>query len=259
MSFLLADPAQDGGQWDMLVNLIKKHGVMPKNAFPESYSSESTGRMNGILKSKLREFAKALRDLVAKDASETEINSLVLEQMNTIYRIVGICLGIPDDKFTWEYYDKTKAYKSVGPIAPKEFYERYVKPCFNVDDKFCLVSDPRPSNPFGKLYTVDCLGNMVDGRLTIYNNQPAEVLMKVCAESIKNNEPVWFGSEVSKRFSQKKGIQDLQCHNYKATFDTDVFVDLDKAHRLMYGESSMTHAMVFTAVSIVRTFFFYCI
>lgn len=43
----------------------------------------------------------------------------------------------------------------------------------------CLVHDPRPSNPFGRPYTVHCLGNMTDGRPTIYNNQPIEMLMKV--------------------------------------------------------------------------------
>ena len=59
------------------------------------------------------------------------------------------------------------------------------------------MSDPRPQNPFGKLYTVDCLGNVVGGSQVIYNNQPIEVLMKVTAESIKAGEPVWFGSEVA--------------------------------------------------------------
>jgi len=62
--------------------------------------------------------------------------------------------------------------------------------------KVCIVSDPRPENSFGKLYTVDCLGNVVGGRQVIYNNQPIEVLMEVTAKSIKAGEPVWFGSEV---------------------------------------------------------------
>lgn len=41
----------------MLVNLITKHGVMPKKCFPESYSCESSMRMNGVLKSKVRPIA----------------------------------------------------------------------------------------------------------------------------------------------------------------------------------------------------------
>lgn len=250
VSWLLGDPTCDGGQWDMLVNLITRHGLVPKKLFPESFSCESTMRMNGLLKSKLREFGKALRDMIANGASDEELDNQIVEQMTVIYRIVGICLGIPSESFTWEYYDKAKNYNCIGPITPVEFYEKYVKPSYDVNDKVCLVTDPRPTNAYGNAYTVDYLGNVVGGRATIYNNQPVELLMNLCAESIKQNEAVWFGCEVSKRFAAKQGVQDLNAHNFKLVFGTDVQVGLTKADRLLYGESMMTHAMAFTAVSI---------
>lgn len=53
VSFLLNDPTCDGGQWDMICNLINKHGLMPKKCFPESYSCESSARLNAVLKSKV--------------------------------------------------------------------------------------------------------------------------------------------------------------------------------------------------------------
>ena len=37
-------------------------------------------------------------------------------------------------------------------------------------------------------------------------------------------------------------------HNYKLTFGISM-VKLDKAQRLLYGDSLMTHAMVFTGLS----------
>lgn len=52
----------------------------------------------------------------------------------------------------------------------------------------CLVNDPRPQNPYGKLYSVEFLGNMVGGRSTLYNNQPIQLLKKAAAESIKDGE-----------------------------------------------------------------------
>lgn len=36
--------------------------------------------------------------------------------------------------------------------------------------------------------------------------------------------------------------------DFKLVFNTEVQVGLNKADRLMYGDSCMTHAMVFTAV-----------
>jgi bleomycin hydrolase len=211
VSFLLNDPIGDGGQWDMIVNIITKHGVMPKKCFPESFSSESSGRMNAILKSKLREYAKVLRDLFSGNASSEELQAKVDEQMAEIYNIVGICLGIPPSHFTWEYYDKNKKYFSVGPITALDFYEEHVKPCFNVLDKVCLVTDPRPSNEFSKGYTVDCLGNVVGGRQVFYNNQPVDVLIDLIMKSLKDNEAVWFGCDVGARFARfQGGIEDLE-------------------------------------------------
>ncbi|XKL64742.1 hypothetical protein PGB90_004828 [Kerria lacca] len=250
VSYLLSKPMNDGGQWDMIVNLINKHGLIPKKNFPESVSSESSGQVNSILTSKLREFAIVLRKMVEDGNSDADIKLKIDEQMVIIYRVVGICIGIPSTNFTWEYLDKSKQYHTVGPLTPLEFYEKHVKPIYNLDDKVCLVTDPRPTNRYNQAYTVDCLGNVVGGRKVIYNNQPVELLAQLCVQSIKNNEPVWFGCQVSKRFSNKLGMQDLQIHDYKLVFGVDISIPMTKAQRMIYGESAMSHAMVLTAVSV---------
>ncbi|XP_049537206.1 bleomycin hydrolase-like [Anopheles darlingi] len=110
----------------MLVNLINKHGPMLKKCFPESYSCEASTRMNSVIKSKLREYAKDLRQLVADGATDEEITEKIRKQMSEIYNVFGICLGIPPEKFTWECYDKSKKYLMIGPIQPIDFYGKYV-------------------------------------------------------------------------------------------------------------------------------------
>ena len=37
----MSDPINDGGQWDMAVNLVTKYGMLPKKCFPETFSCES--------------------------------------------------------------------------------------------------------------------------------------------------------------------------------------------------------------------------
>lgn len=151
--------------------------------------------------------------------------------MEIVYRIVGICMGIPPVTFEWNYYDKSKSFNTIGPITPLDFYEKHVKPLFDVTEKVCsftefiiiltilnyfytqvcLISDPRPNNRYGQLYTLDMLNNMAAGRKVLYNNQPIEVLIKAAQESIVNRgEPVWYGCQVSKRFSDKLGLEDLK-------------------------------------------------
>lgn len=50
------------------------------------------------------------------------------------------------------------------------------------------MNDPRPNHSYGKLYTVDYLGNMTGGRPVLYINQPIEVLKKVTIASLKDDE-----------------------------------------------------------------------
>lgn len=149
-----------------------------------------------------------LRDLVSESPEEV-VRAKISEQMGEIFTVVAICLGIPPTTFTWEYNDKSKAYKKMGPLTPVEFYQQHVKQCFDVDNKVCLMTDPRPTNKYDEMYTVDCLGNVVGGRSVLYNNQPVELLMEMVAKSIKAGEALWFGCEVSKRFAVKLGIEDL--------------------------------------------------
>lgn len=248
VQYLLSNPANDGGQWDMLVNIVEKYGVVPKKCYPESHTTEATRRMNDILNHKMREFCIRLRNLVHSGATKEEISTTQDAMMEEVFRVVCICLGNPPETFTWEYRDKDKNYQKIGPITPLEFYREHVKPLFNMEDKICLVNDPRPQHKFNKLYTVDYLSNMVGGRKTLYNNQPIDLLKKMVAASIKDGEAVWFGCDVGKHFNGKLGLSDMNIYDYELVFGVSL-KNMNKAERLTFGDSLMTHAMIFTAVS----------
>uniref|UniRef100_A0A3Q2NN65 Bleomycin hydrolase n=1 Tax=Fundulus heteroclitus TaxID=8078 RepID=A0A3Q2NN65_FUNHE len=248
VQFLLSNPTNDGGQWDMLVNLIEKYGVIPKKCFPESHSSEASRRMNDILNHKLREYCLRLRNMVASDATKAELSAAIDSMIEEVFRVASVCLGSPPDTICWEYRDKDKNFHRMGPLTPQEFYREHVKPLYNIQDKVCLVNDPRPQNPYGKLYSVEFLGNMVGGRSTLYNNQPIQLLKKAAADSIKDGEAVWFGCDVGKHFHSKLGINDMNVFNHELVFGVSV-KNLSKAERLIYGDSLMTHAMILTAVT----------
>ncbi|MEQ2180371.1 hypothetical protein GOODEAATRI_000631, partial [Goodea atripinnis] len=131
-----------------------------------------------------------------------------------VFRVASVCLGSPPDTICWEYRDKDKNFHRMGPITPQEFYREHVKPLYNIQDKVCLVNDPRPQNPYEKLYSVEFLGNMVGGRSTLYNNQPIQLLKKAAADSIKDGEAVWFGCDVGKHFHSKLGINDMNVFSH---------------------------------------------
>ena len=46
---LLDDPTCDGGQWDMISNLVNKYGVVPKSVYNESHHSSNSRDVNKVL------------------------------------------------------------------------------------------------------------------------------------------------------------------------------------------------------------------
>ena len=49
----------------------------------------------------------------------------------------------------------------------------------------CLINDPRDGHDFNKLYTVQYLGNVIEGHPVRYINVSIDVLKKAAADAIK--------------------------------------------------------------------------
>ena len=88
-----------------------------------------------------------------------------------------------------------------------------------------------------------------DKLLNILNVDIKE-LKKSAMDSIKNNEAVWFGCDVGKRFSRDMGVLDMGIYDYENVFQTSF--KMNKQTRLEYGDSEMTHAMLLTGVDIKK-------
>eukprot|EP01006_Ploeotia_vitrea_P006682 TRINITY_DN14386_c0_g1_i1.p2 TRINITY_DN14386_c0_g1~~TRINITY_DN14386_c0_g1_i1.p2 ORF type:complete len:456 (+),score=291.91 TRINITY_DN14386_c0_g1_i1:95-1462(+) len=244
LSYLLQAPVNDGGQYDMFVNIVEKHGLVPKSVYPETAASSGSRRMNWLVTHKLREFACVLRNEAKAGKSVDALQALKKEQMSEIYRILAVFLGQPPQKFDWTFVDTDKKFQRFDGLTPRTFVEQHVD--FQVADQVSLINDPR--NPYGKLYTVEYLGNVVGGRRVLYINVPIEDLKKYARQTLESDKPVWFGCDVGKFFQRDAGIMDLNVFCYENMFDTSF--NMTKAERLVYGESLMTHAMVFTGVDV---------
>ncbi len=70
VNWLLTTPQQDGGDWQLLVDLIEKYGIVPMQAMPEDAVSANSQELNRMYDRKLQKDALKLRDLVNSDASD---------------------------------------------------------------------------------------------------------------------------------------------------------------------------------------------
>ncbi|NNG40925.1 C1 family peptidase [Flexivirga sp. ID2601S] len=243
LAYVLDDVMSDGGQWNMFAALVRKHGVVPQTVMPETESSSHTAPMNKSLRRLLRQAARDLRAAKGPEAA-AEVRSRALA---TAYRMLAIHLGTPPTDFEWQWTDDDGDFHRDGRMTPQDFRDRYLT--VNVDDYVCLVDDPRESSPRGRTFTVDQLGNVVGGEPVRYLNVDADVLKTVAAQAIRDGEPVWFGCDVGQMEERQLGIWDAHLYDLEGIYDTRF--ELDKADRLDYHETLMTHAMLFTGVDLV--------
>ena len=84
VAFLLDRPLDDGGQWNMFINIVRKHGLVPQAAMPETQSSSCTRRMNAVLLTLLRAGARDLRRCIDRGGSAVEARSLKDGMLETL-------------------------------------------------------------------------------------------------------------------------------------------------------------------------------
>ena len=245
IGFLLGDPIGDGGQWNMAMNLIRKHGLVPKSAYPESISSSSTRWMNAILKDILRSGASELREILDNGGSKEEARAHKDKRVGDIWKILCIHLGTPPEEFDWQWEDKDGDFHRKGSMTPQEFTEEYVD--MDWEDYVCIVNDPR--NEYYQTYTVDYLQNVAGGPPVVYLNVPSQEMKDVTQKLLEDGLPVWMGCDVGKQMHRKRGLWDAKLFDFAALYGTEF--GMDKANRLRYSQTMMTHAMLFTGVDVI--------
>lgn len=243
---LLTDPIQDGGQWHMFVNLIEKYGVLPQTEMPESFQSSQSMRMNRMVTRKLRGFAKDIRSAGEQGATVQELRNMKEEMLGTVYQMLTISLGTPPDSFDWQIRDKDEKFHRFEKLTPKSFFKDHVG--LDLNDLVCLINCPMSDKKYNEVYTVDYLGNVIEGEIIRYLNLPSKRLKEATLASIQNDDPVWFGCDVGKHFHRNLGVMDMDIFDFELFYSTNF--PMTKADRLEYGDSQMTHAMLFTGVDL---------
>ncbi len=246
LDFLLRDPIGDGGQWDMMANLVEKYGVVPKYAMPESTVSSTTREMNRVATELLRGDAAILRRMAAKGANRDTLTEEKVRMMGEIYRILAICLGEPPKTVDFEVRDKDDNFIRDCGLTPKEFFAKYVD--MDLHDYISLINAPTDDKPFYRRYTVKMLGNVKEGAPVCYINLPIGELKAAAIAQMQDGEPVWFGCDVGPYSERETGLLDVDGYDYENTLQ--IKLGMTKAERLDYCQSQMTHAMVFQGVNL---------
>ena len=244
--FLLSDPIGDGGQWNMAMNLIRKYGLVPKSAYPESDSSSATRWMNAELKNILRSSACEIRAIVDGGGSIDEARAHKEKRIADIWNMLCIHLGTPPKTFNWQWRDKDGEFHRNGRMTPQQFASEFVD--VDWEDYVCIVNDPR--NEYYQTYTIDFLQNVAGGPPVVYLNVPSKEMKAITQKLLEDGMPVWMGCDVGKEMDRKRGLWDADLFDVEGLYGVEY--GMDKADRLRHNQTMMTHAMLFTGVDVVN-------
>lgn len=234
----------DGGFWSQFLDLVRKYGVVPVWAMPDTESSGNTAQMNRALTAIVRRTVGQIRQAMDQDTSDVE--EIRLAALRDVWRVLAIHLGTPPTQFTWQYRDKNKEFHAEGTVTPLEFAAMWASP--DLDEYVALTHDPREENPQGRRYVIDHTPFMEGGTPYTHVTAPIEDLKAAVVASIRAGEPVWFSCDVKKQFDKGEGIWDANLHDYETLYG--VALAMPKAERMRLRETAPTHAMTFVGVDL---------
>ena len=258
VAFILDNGVEDGGYVAYAMNIIKKYGLVPKDAMPETACSKNSSEMNQQLDRLARKGALELRRAHADGKSDDELREIKSRYMADVHRMLSVCLGDPPVTFDFETKvgkDAKVDASKLSPIEPEDaksgdaedekgdkdekadadsdndkgFILRdkgitpleFVERYVQIDptDWVDLISNPSDEFPYGHVYHTRLFDSFVGGQPLRSLNCEMSVLEDAAIRSLKAGVPVAMACDV---------MQDFPRHidDYKYVLATDT-MDFD--------------------------------
>lgn len=245
VEWLFKNPLSDGGQFTGVADILTKYGVVPADVMTETYSSENTRQITGLIQLKLKEYGLMLRDKAAKGASVATLQQQKTEMLGEVYRMLVLALGEPPATFTWTLTDAKGKPVSTKEYTPQSFYQEFIGADLK-NNYVMLMNDP--TRAYYKLYEIDFDRHAYDGKNWTYVNLPVDDIKEMAIRSIKDSTMMYFSCDVGKFFDRERGLLDVNHFDYESLMGTTF--GMDKSQRIRTFSSGSSHAMTLMAVDL---------
>ena len=245
VEWLFQHPLSDGGTFTGVADIVSKYGLVPKDAMPETNSSENTSRMANLISLKLKEYGLQLRDMAAAGAKPEALEKEKTTMLGTIYRMLVLNLGVPPTEFDYVRHDAKGNPVETEHHTPMSFLEKYGDKQL-LTNYVMLMNDP--SREYYKCYEIDYDRHRYDGKNWTYVNLPVEDIKEMAIASLKDSTMMYFSCDVGKFLDRERGVLDPGNFDYESLLG--VKFGMDKADRIRTYGSASSHAMTLVAVDL---------
>lgn len=266
LQMYLENPIGDGGWWGYFEGLIRKYGVVPASAMPETKQSSNTGRTGELLNTLLRKGAAEIRRMHASGQKEPAIRKYKETLLGDIYRLLVCAYGQPPKEFRFRYEetrkdttttvnaDSTKKTDSTEvkvlvekTYTPQAFFKEYYGDLST--EYVALVHNPAQKER--TLFELRGSRNIQELPDIQFLNMPIEKLKEYTYTMIKDSQIVWFACDVGRDNYSDSGMFAANVWDYTTTLGIDF--KTSKADRLAYQDETPNHAMVILGVDTTET------
>jgi bleomycin hydrolase len=272
LQYILEDPIGDGGWWPYFTELVKKYGVVPKSAMPETQQSSNTGTATSLTTSLLRGFASELRRMHVEGKKEAALRTRKEEMLSDVYAMLIYNYGQPPEQFVFRHKqktekdeDSTKTEAASDTTAadstkaesddtadstetknetylsethtPRSFYDKYAAE--HMRDWVVLTNCP--SKPYDQLFELAESRNIWDSPDLTVLNLSVDKLKQYAHKSVLDSQAVWFACDVGMDNYGDSGIFMVDVYDYESVFGLDF--SLTKSERIDFRDMTPNHAM----------------
>lgn len=245
VQWLFQHPLSDGGTFTGVADIVGKYGLVPKEAMPETNSSNNTSQMANLISLKLKEFGLQLRELGTNGAKRSVMLEEKTKMLGTIYRMLVLNLGVPPTEFDFVRKDVHGNPIETEHHTPMTFLEKYGDKNL-LSNYVMLMNDP--SREYYKCYEIDYDRHRYDGKNWTYINLPVDEIKEMAIASLKDSTMMYFSCDVGKFLDSKRGLLDVNNYDYESLMGTTF--GMDKKQRIQTYSSGSSHAMTLMAVDL---------
>ena len=245
VQWLFQHPLSDGGTFTGVADIVGKYGLVPKEAMPETNSSNNTSQMAELISLKLKEYGLQLRELGTNGAKRSVMLEEKTKMLGTIYRMLVLNLGVPPTEFDFVRKDAQGNPVEAEHHTPMSFLEKYGDKNL-LTNYVMLMNDP--SREYYKCYEIDYDRHRYDGKNWTYINLPVADIKEMAIASLKDSTMMYFSCDVGKFLNSKRGLLDVDNYDYESLMGTTF--GMDKKQRIQTFSSGSSHAMTLMAVDL---------
>ena len=259
VSSFLGWPIDDGGDWSIAVTLINKYGLVPKQVYPESFSSSYTEEVDDFINNLLTKTAFVMRTMMHSGATVEEARQVKWKCVAQCHRVLTIHMGTPpscspssdkDDKktgFDWQWRDTDGTLHQLQNYSPHDFARNYVTVPYQ--DYISIIHDPR--HEYYRRYQPKYAMPICGGDPVVFLNLPMCEIKHMSIAMMKDKLPVWFACNVDEEMDDYHGLWDENLYEMNAFYNIPPpSMKMTKADRIRYGSPMGTHVMLFTGVGL---------